>query len=109
MPNTKLLCLSSAGIKSFLMKYVDESALQRRQSQTEDDNPPSPMTVGGGASGGSSGVSGSGGSDGGAGTSANSEDKSGLKFHTPHTPPSNPLTPASPHNPGFLQSPPPPR
>ena len=35
-------------IKNFLLRYVDEAALQRRQSQAaEDDNPPSPMTVGG--------------------------------------------------------------
>ncbi len=72
------------------MKYVDEAAFQRRQSQTEDDNPPSPMM-----------------------TQPDTSDTSaaGLKFNTPHTPPSNPLTPASPHNPGsqqsnFLQSPP---
>ena len=33
-------------IKNFLLKYVDEAALQRRQSQAaEDDNPPSPMTM----------------------------------------------------------------
>lgn len=72
------------GLKSFLMKYVDETALQRRQSQTEDDNPPSPETIGG--------------------------TTEGLRFNTPHTPPSNPLTPASPHTNaslgGFLQSPP---
>ena len=80
------------------MRYVDESALQRRQSQTEDDHPPSPMAVGneGSAAGGEGG---------------------GLKFHAPQTPPSNPLTPASPHAGGgggssssagqFLQSPPP--
>ncbi len=70
------------------MKYVDESALQRRHSHTEDDHPPSPVAVGG------EGESG------------------GLRFHAPQTPPSNPLTPASPHGPTsnqpqqFLQSPP---
>ena len=70
-------------IKNFLLKYVDEAALQRRQSQAaEDDNPPSPMTIGG----------------------SGEESTAGLKFHAPHTPPSNPLTPASPH--GILQSPP---
>ena len=31
------------GFKAFLYKYVDEAALTRRSSQTEDDNPPSPM------------------------------------------------------------------
>ena len=35
-------------IKNFLLRYVDEAALQRRQSQAaEDDNPPSPTMVGG--------------------------------------------------------------
>ena len=29
----------------FLMKYVDEAEFQRRQSHTEDDNPPSPQNV----------------------------------------------------------------
>ena len=47
-------------IKAFLMKYVDEAEFQRRQSHTEDDNPPSPQNV--------------------------SED-TGMKFPTPHTPP----------------------
>lgn len=77
-------------IKNFLLKYVDEATLQRRQSQAaEDDNPPSPMTTCN-----ESGLDGGQGSSGGG----------GLKFHAPHTPPSNPLTPASPH--GILQSPP---
>eukprot|EP00095_Tigriopus_kingsejongensis_P000362 snap_masked-scaffold319_size207808-processed-gene-0.2 protein:Tk00362 transcript:snap_masked-scaffold319_size207808-processed-gene-0.2-mRNA-1 annotation:"mediator of rna polymerase ii transcription subunit 14" len=80
------------GLKTFLSKYVDESTFHRRQSQTEDDNPPSPTLVGG-----------------------CHEDGQGarLRFPTPHTPPSNPMTPASPltgvpssNNPGFLQSPP---
>ena len=77
-------------IKNFLLKYVDEAALQRRQSQAaEDDNPPSPTTVPGSNPGGSDGTD---------------SQAGGLKFHAPHTPPSNPLTPASPH--GILQSPP---
>lgn len=33
------------GLKAFLSKYVDESAVYRRQSQSEDDNPPSPITM----------------------------------------------------------------
>lgn len=33
------------GLKGFLSKYVDESAVHRRQSQSEDDNPPSPITM----------------------------------------------------------------
>jgi hypothetical protein len=77
-------------IKHFLLKYVDEAALHRRQSQAaEDDNPPSPMTVGGVADD----------------TPSNPPSVgAGLRFQAPHTPPSNPMTPASPH--GFLQSPP---
>ena len=74
------------GFKAFLYKYVDEAALARRTSQTEDDNPPSPLTME--PTGGDSG---------------------GLKFAPPQTPPSNPLTPASPHgsqSTAFLQSPP---
>lgn len=33
------------GLKGFLSKYVDENAVYRRQSQSEDDNPPSPITM----------------------------------------------------------------
>ena len=47
-------------IKAFLMKYVDEAEFQRRQSHTEDDNPPSPQNI---------------------------PDESGMKFPIPHTPP----------------------
>lgn len=31
--------------KAFLMKYVDENAVFRRRSQSEDDNPPSPIST----------------------------------------------------------------
>ena len=66
-------------IKTFLMRYVDAAEFQRRQSQTEDDNPPSPQTV---------------------------ADEGSMKFPTPHTPPTtNPQQPPSPHG-TFLQSPP---
>ena len=66
-------------IKTFLMKYVDEADLQRRQSHSEDDNPPSPQNI---------------------------PDDTGMKFPTPHTPPTtNPQQPPSPHG-TFLQSPP---
>merc|ERR1719259_752036 len=72
------------GFKAFLYKYVDEAALSRRTSQTEDDNPPSPLSM--------------------------DQDSSGLKFPSHHTPPSNPLTPMSPHGgqsqSNLLQSPP---
>lgn len=37
--------LPTQGLKTFLSKYVDESAVFRRRSQSEDDNPPSPMEV----------------------------------------------------------------
>ena len=33
------------GLKAFLSKYVDESAVFRRRSQSEDDNPPSPISM----------------------------------------------------------------
>ena len=56
-------------IKTFLMRYVEENALFRRQSQTEDDNPPSPIEMEG----------------------------SQNKFQAPQTP-NNPLTPSSPHS-----------
>lgn len=45
------------GLKGFLSKYVDENAIDRRRSQSEDDNPPSPTVEeiqGGPASVGSS-------------------------------------------------------
>ena len=66
-------------IKAFLMKYVDEAEFQRRQSHTEDDNPPSPQNI---------------------------PDESGMKFPIPHTPPTaNTQQPPSPHG-ALLQSPP---
>ncbi|XP_046397458.1 mediator of RNA polymerase II transcription subunit 14 [Ischnura elegans] len=90
------------GLKAFLSKYADESALLRRRSQSEDDNPPSPMVMESMDAGGRGGpspfppqspVPGRGGGD------------PGLRFHhAPMTPPSgsNPHTPASPH-PGMSQ------
>lgn len=33
------------GLRAFLSKYVDESAVFRRRSQSEDDNPPSPISM----------------------------------------------------------------
>lgn len=92
------------GLKTFLSKYADESAMLRRRSQSEDDNPPSPVVMEtlDGARGGPSPFHpqspapgrGGGGSDPG-----------GLRFHhAPMTPPSNPHTPASPH-PGMSQGP----
>ena len=64
------------GFKAFLSKYVDEAALSRRASQTEDDNPPSPYTM-------------------------DELTKDG-KFATPNP---GVLNPSSPHS-TFLQSPP---
>jgi len=82
-------------LQAFLSKYVDETAVFRRRSQSEDDNPPSPITMD---------------SDGGGpmsflGThhrgpqSPAQQREGGLRFHPPLTPPSgsNPHTPASPH------------
>ncbi|XP_065086369.1 mediator of RNA polymerase II transcription subunit 14 [Ochlerotatus camptorhynchus] len=89
------------GLKGFLSKYVDESAVYRRRSQSEDDNPPSPITMedphGGPASVGSTFLSGSG------MRGPQSPRDPGLRFAAPLTPPSgsNPHTPASPHPQGM--------
>lgn len=107
------------GLKTFLSKYVDETAVYRRRSQSEDDNPPSPIAMGEdlpggspfpitnpGSVGGPSSVRGpqSPGPGGGGGGG-------GLRFQPPHTPPSisNPHTPASPHpgHPNFGMTSPP--
>ncbi|XP_018576450.1 mediator of RNA polymerase II transcription subunit 14 [Anoplophora glabripennis] len=77
------------GLKAFLSKYVDETAVFRRRSQSEDDNPPSPMEVeGSGFLGHHRGPQ-----------SPAGQREPGLRFHPPLTPPSgsNPHTPASPH------------
>lgn len=88
------------GLKGFLSKYVDESAVYRRRSQSEDDNPPSPITMedhGGPASVGSTFLGGSG------MRGPQSPRDPGLRFAAPLTPPSgsNPHTPASPHPQGM--------
>lgn len=89
------------GLKGFLCKYVDETAVLRRRSQCEDDDPPSPVTMD---------------SDGSGMTFLSSHHRgphspaqgreSGLKFHPPVTPPSgsNPHTPSSPHTSNISQS-----
>lgn len=79
------------GLKGFLSKYVDENAVYRRRSQSEDDNPPSPqmMLEEGPQSSFSQSFRG-----------PQSPRDSGLRFAAPATPPtqsSNPHTPASPH------------
>ncbi|KAJ8973061.1 hypothetical protein NQ317_018789 [Molorchus minor] len=77
------------GLKAFLSKYVDETAVFRRRSQSEDDNPPSPMEVeGSGFLGHHRGPQ-----------SPAGQREPGLRFQHPLTPPSgsNPHTPASPH------------
>lgn len=84
------------GLKAFLSKYVDENAMFRRRSQSEDDNPPSPISTlmemdhnAGTPGGGSSGP----------GSSSPFMSRS----HQPSSPAqvgagrSNPHTPASPH------------
>lgn len=79
------------GLKAFLSKYVDESAVSRRRSQSEDDNPPSPISMeveSGSFLGHHRGPQ-----------SPASQREPGLRFNHPLTPPSgsNPHTPASPH------------
>ncbi|XP_017775770.1 PREDICTED: mediator of RNA polymerase II transcription subunit 14 [Nicrophorus vespilloides] len=83
------------GLKAFLSKYVDETAVFRRRSQSEDDNPPSPISMeieGGGGGGGFLGHH--------RGPQSPAQQREpGLRFNHPLTPPpsSNPHTPASPH------------
>ncbi|XP_033360225.1 mediator of RNA polymerase II transcription subunit 14 [Bombus vosnesenskii] len=92
------------GLKAFLSKYVDESAVSRRRSQSEDDNPPSPVTMD------SDGGSGSGNvgflSHHRSGPQSPAQQRDGLRFHPPLTPPSgsNPHTPASPHTANISQT-----
>ena len=92
------------GLKAFLSKYVDESAVFRRRSQSEDDNPPSPVTMD------SDGGSGSGNvgflSHHRSGPQSPAQQRDGLRFHPPLTPPSgsNPHTPASPHTTNISQT-----
>ncbi|CAL1677681.1 unnamed protein product [Lasius platythorax] len=91
------------GLKAFLSKYVDENAVYRRRSQSEDDNPPSPVTMdsdgGGGNVGGFLGHHRS-------GPQSPAQQREGLRFHPPLTPPSgsNPHTPASPHTTNISQA-----
>lgn len=79
------------GLKTFLSKYVDETAVFRRRSQSEDDNPPSPISMdvdGNTFLGHHRGPQ-----------SPAQQREPGLRFNHPLTPPSgsNPHTPASPH------------
>ncbi|KAL3884058.1 hypothetical protein ACJMK2_030281 [Sinanodonta woodiana] len=80
--------------KAFLNMYVDDASTgphPRRRSNTEDDNPPSPVgmdtmevfSITQSHSGGSP-------------QSRVRQDQGGPRFHGPMTPPSNPHTPASP-------------
>lgn len=91
------------GLKAFLSKYVDENAVYRRRSQSEDDNPPSPVTMdsdgGGGNVGSFLGHHRS-------GPQSPAQQREGLRFHPPLTPPSgsNPHTPASPHTTNISQA-----
>ncbi|KAL1505868.1 hypothetical protein ABEB36_005326 [Hypothenemus hampei] len=88
------------GLKTFLSKYIDENAVFRRRSQSEDDNPPSPVEVDGG--GGFLGAHRAPQSP-----ASGSRSEPGLRFHPPLTPPSgsNPHTPASPHTSNMGQTP----
>lgn len=78
-------------VQAFLSKYVDESAVFRRRSQSEDDNPPSPIPMD--MDSGSSFLGHHRGPQ-----SPAQQREAGLRFHPPLTPPSvsNPHTPASP-------------
>jgi mediator of RNA polymerase II transcription subunit 14 len=83
--NVVLEFTPTQGLKGFLSKYVDENAVYRRRSQSEDDNPPSPIQMDDGPA---------------LFRGPQSPRDSGLRFAAPATPPtqsSNPHTPASPH------------
>ncbi|XP_032682223.1 mediator of RNA polymerase II transcription subunit 14 isoform X1 [Odontomachus brunneus] len=90
------------GLKGFLSKYVDESAVFRRRSQSEDDNPPSPVTMDSDGAGGNVGFLG----HHRGGPQSPAQQREGLRFHPPLTPPSgsNPHTPASPHTANISQA-----
>uniref|UniRef100_T1J569 Mediator of RNA polymerase II transcription subunit 14 n=1 Tax=Strigamia maritima TaxID=126957 RepID=T1J569_STRMM len=80
-------------LKAFLNKFVDDSACQiRRRSQSEDDNPPSPVSAMDSLDSFMSGHQK-------PNSPADRSQEGGLRFHHPVTPPSgsNPHTPASPH------------
>lgn len=92
--------------QAFLSKFVDESATQaRRRSQTEDENPLSPIPTLDSLESGF--MSGAGSVKPGSPAQCRSQESvsstsgpgTGLRFHLPMTPPSgsNPHTPASPH------------
>ncbi|XP_021960036.1 mediator of RNA polymerase II transcription subunit 14 isoform X1 [Folsomia candida] len=81
------------GLKAFLSKYVDENAMFRRRSQSEDDNPPSPISTMMEMDH-SVGTPGSGG--GGPGSSSPFLTRS-QQPSSPAPGRSNPHTPASPH------------
>lgn len=87
--------------QAFLSKYVDENAVSRRRSQSEDDNPPSPVTMDSDGTGGNVSFLGHHRS----GPQSPAQQREGLRFHPPLTPPSgsNPHTPASPHTANISQ------
>ena len=88
-------------LQAFLSKYVDENAVYRRRSQSEDDNPPSPVTMDSDGAGGNVSFLGHHRS----GPQSPAQQREGLRFHPPLTPPSgsNPHTPASPHTANISQ------
>ncbi|KAJ8684722.1 hypothetical protein QAD02_020515, partial [Eretmocerus hayati] len=95
------------GLSTFLSQYADKTVVHRKRSQSEDDNPPSPLAVDTASE--SNGVAGSlSGSIGnfpsqhssrGGAQSPALQTRDSARFHPPLTPPSgsNPNTPASPH------------
>lgn len=72
-------------LQAFLSKYVDETAINRRRSQSEDDNPPTPIPL--------------------DDNPWPTPKAASPARHGPMTPPisSNPHTPASPHPVGMTQ------
>ncbi|XP_026466667.1 mediator of RNA polymerase II transcription subunit 14 isoform X2 [Ctenocephalides felis] len=95
------------GLKGFLSRFVDESAVSsRRRSQSEDDNPPSPTVAIESSDATYIGGNRTPHSNAGPGGPQSPREPPGptLRFHTPQTPPSqqsqtsNPHTPASPHH-----------
>ncbi|ERL93945.1 mediator of RNA polymerase II transcription subunit 14 [Dendroctonus ponderosae] len=98
MCNVLSVFFPTPGLKTFLSKYIDENAVFRRRSQSEDDNPPSPVEIDGGNFLGSHRPPQS--------PAGGSRSEPGLRFHPPLTPPSgsNPHTPASPHTANMSQT-----
>ncbi|KYN27989.1 Mediator of RNA polymerase II transcription subunit 14 [Trachymyrmex cornetzi] len=89
------------GLKAFLSKYVDENAVYRRRSQSEDDNPPSPVTMDSDSAGGNVSFLGHHRS----GPQSPAQQREGLRFHPPLTPPSASPPSLPPNTPNMLPHP----